>query len=329
MKTILIDKSNDKPRLYIGSTSTPKPGPREILVQHKATALNRADLLQKLGLYNPPKGESPILGLEMAGVVVDKGNHVTKWEYGDTVFGLLPGGGYAEYSILHEEMAIAKPDNLTFVETAGIAETFLTAYQALFWLGKLQQDEHVLIHAGASGVGTSAIQLARYKTSDIYVTASEEQKIDQCLAIGARKGINYKENDFQIEIERFTDGQGVDLIIDFIAAEYWNRNLQSLATDGRLVMLALLGGHKLNTTSLIPMLKKRLTIKGTTLRNRPLDYKIQLTNAFQSDYYEELARGNIAPVIDSVYPWQQAEEAHQRMENNLNTGKIILEIDSV
>lgn len=328
MKAILIDKTNNETKLYVDDKiPAPQPGPNEILVQHKATALNRADLLQKKGLYNPPKGESPILGLEMAGVVVDRGVNVTKWSTGDAVFGLLPGGGYAEYSTLHEKMAIPKPNNITFVEAAGIAETFLTAYQALYWLGNLQQNQKVLIHAGASGVGTSAIQLAKFKTSNIYVTASKKKKIDRCTELGAKEGINYKNNDFQLEVERFTNGQGVDLIIDFIAADYWKKNIQSLAVDGRMVLLALLGGHKLNQTSLVPLLKKRLTIKGTTLRSRSLEYKKALTASFQSDFYEELSRGNIAPVIDSVYSWHQAEEAHKRMASNQNTGKIILEIE--
>jgi putative PIG3 family NAD(P)H quinone oxidoreductase len=300
--------------------------PYELLVKVHATALNRADTLQRQGKYPPPKGASKLLGLEIAGEVVEAGLSCTRFRKGDKVFGLLPGGGYAEYAIIHEAMALAVPENLTMEEAAAIPEVFLTAYQALVWLGKLQAGERVLVHAGASGVGTAAIQLARALEAEVLVTASE-QKLQACLNLGAHKAINYKEVPFEDEVLAYTNSDGVDVIVDFIAGPYFKQNIECLRLDGRLVLLASLGGGKVDEFDLRKVLSKRLHIMGSTLRSRTRDYQVQLTKemwAFAKPHFES---GSIKPVIDSVFDWQEVAEAHRYMEQNKNIGKIVLRVE--
>ncbi|MBX2875204.1 MAG: NAD(P)H-quinone oxidoreductase [Saprospiraceae bacterium] len=325
MKAILIPQFGGPEVMQMGEWDTPAPGPKEIRVQIKATALNRADTMQRRGVYPPPPGESPILGLEMAGVVEQVGAAVTKWKEGDRVCGLLGGGGYAEYCVTHEDMAIRLPDQLSFVEGAAIPEVFLTAYQALHWLAKIEAGEKVLVHAGASGVGTAAIQLIGLHGANSIVTASAG-KHETCLALGASHAIDYKKENFAEAVKELTDGQGVQVIVDFIAAPYFQKNLDSLALEGRLVMLSLIGGVKPEGVNLAPILRKRLQIIGTTLRARSLDYKIALTKDLQTQCMPHFATGKLKPIIDSVIPWTEVVQGHQRMEGNLNTGKIVMEI---
>lgn len=325
MKAIQIINPGKHSTLETQDTPTPKPKPQEVLVRIKATAINRADLLQRTGNYPPPEGASEIPGLEMAGVVEKTGSSVTKWSTGDRVFGLLPGGGYAEYCTLHEDMAMPIPDNLSFTEAAAIPETFLTAFQALHWLGKLQQDETVLIHAAGSGVGTSAIQLAKHLyNARIIGTAGKQHKLDTAKKLGAHFAYNYKEQNFADEIRRDIGSEEVNLIIDFIGEPYWQKNIESLATDGRLVYLAFLGGHQMDELSLAPILRKRLSIMGSTLRSRTLDYKIKLTRDFADQTLALFEDKSMHPFIDSTFDWTETEAAHQRMQQNKNTGKIVL-----
>ncbi|MEM6845658.1 MAG: NAD(P)H-quinone oxidoreductase [Bacteroidota bacterium] len=326
MKAILIKSPGGTDQLYLGEYETPEPAPDEVLVKVHATALNRADILQREGKYPPPAGASPILGLEMSGEVVEVGDEVTKWKVGDKVFGLLPGGGYAEYVVIHQNMAMEIPENLSFEEAAAIPEVFMTAFQAVHWLGKLQPSERVLIHAGASGVGTAAIQLAREMgAGDTIVTASEA-KHGTCRDLGAHYAIDYKNRDFREEVKEITDGEGVDVIIDFIAAPYFERNISVLRTDGRLIMLALLGGTHLEQFNLGNLLRKRIQILASTLRSRSRDYQIRLTKAFSEFAIARFQQGKLRPVIDQVVDWQEVQAAHQRMESNQNTGKIVLKI---
>lgn len=325
MQAINVIKQNSDTHLEIAETPTPKPGPHEILVKIKATALNRADLLQRSGNYPPPKGASEILGLEMAGTVESVGAKVTKWEKGDRVFALLAGGGYAEYCTIHEDMAMPVPENLSLIEAAAIPETFLTAFQTLDWLGELQKDETVLIHAAGSGVGTSAIQLAHHLFgAQIIATAGKQRKLDTAIELGSDFAYNYKEQDFAKEINKDVGAESVNLIIDFIGAPYWNQNIDVLAADGRVVYLSFLGGHKLENVSLAPILRKRLRIMGSTLRSRSIDYKIALSQDFAKKTLRLFENGTLEPVIDSTFDWTKTEDAHQRMENNKNTGKIVL-----
>lgn len=326
MKAITIVDPGPDSRLEIAELPTPKPAEREILVKIEAAALNRADLLQRGGNYPSPEGASDIPGLEMAGVVEKIGSAVTRWKPGDFVFSLLPGGGYAEFCTVHEEMAMPLPDNVSFREAAAIPETFLTAYQALGWLGGLKQDETVLIHAGGSGVGTSAIQLARRLfNARILATAGEKRKLETARELGAAHTYNYKKTDFDERIEADLGKGAVDLVIDFVGAPYWEKNIRVLATDGRLVLLSMLGGHEVRNMSMIPILRKRLSVIGSTLRARTDAYKIRLTQEFATRTIDLFEAGVIEPVIDSVFDWQEAEKAHRHMAENKNTGKIVLE----
>ena len=326
MRAILIDNPGPDSTLRIGTYETPSPGPDELLVRVQATALNRADLMQRAGKYPVPSGASPILGLEMAGVIEDWGTDCDGWKKGERVFGLLPGGGYAEYVVIPQALAMRVPDVFTIQEAAAWPEVFLTAYQALFWLGDVKQEEEVLLHAGASGVGTAAIQLALEVGAKVYVTASAP-KHDLCLSLGAHKAIDYKSEDFVVAIEEITGGNGVDVIVDFIGAPYLKKNIDALGLDGRLVLLSMLGGSRLEGFAINTLFRKRLHIKASTLRSRDLDYKIALTRDLADFAFPRIEeKGIFKPVIDSVFDWQQVEDAHQRMKTNQNAGKIVLRI---
>lgn len=325
MKALLVDNRGEKPSMVMGEQPTPSPGPGELLVKVKATALNRADLLQKSGNYPPPAGESPILGLDMAGVVEQVGSDVTRFRPGDPVFGLLPGGGYAEYCTISEELSLPIPRGWSFEEAAALPEVFLTAWQALVWLGQIGEGETVLIHAGASGVGTAAIQLAsRLFGCRVITTAGSEEKLEVCRNLGADLAINYREEEFSERIRSETGPESVDLIIDFIGAPYWEKNLNSLAQDGRLIILAMMGGAVGDRLRLGPLLRKRLTVRGSTLRNRDARYKKRLVADFWDRTEELFLKRELLPVIDSVYDWNDVEAAHRKMEENRNIGKIIL-----
>ncbi len=290
MKAFLVDNSDETPKMVPGEHPKPKPGHDELLVKIEATALNRADLLQKAGKYPVPEGASPILGLEMAGLVEAVGDDVEMFEPGDSVFGLLSGGGYAEYCTIPERMAMPVPENLSFEEAAAITEVFLTAYQALLWEGELWEEETVLIHAGASGVGTAAIQLAKELFNARIITTSSREKMDICSKLGATLAIDYKNQDFAEVIDQEFGGNAVDVIIDFVGAPYWEKNVHVLAMDGRVVYLSMLGGASVDKMSLVPVLRKRLTFRGSTLRNRTLDYKSVLTEEFTVAAFDCIGR---------------------------------------
>jgi tumor protein p53-inducible protein 3 len=325
MKAVIVEKPGDAGQLKIGEIPTPLPDKNEILVKVHAAALNRADIMQREGRYPPPKGASEILGLEMAGEVFSIGSNVEKWKKGDRIFGLLPGGGDAEFAVINELMANPVPSGLSYEEASAIPEVFLTAYQALFRHSKLKKGEKILIHAGASGVGTAAIQIAKVIGGEIYITASRE-KHEACLGLGAGTAIDYKKEDFVDKINARTDGKGVDVIIDFISGPYFMQNLNSLAVDGRLIMLATLGGTKFGDADVRQILKKRLTIIGSTLRSRTRDYQIRLNEEFISFAFEKFEKGILKPVIDKIFDWKDVSEAHRYMEENKNTGKIVLKI---
>ena len=326
MKAIIIDKPGPAEQMKIGEWDKPIPGENEILVKVEATALNRADILQREGKYPPPRGASPIMGLEMAGTVVSQGKNSRKWKTGDRVFGLLPGGGYAEYAVIHKEMAMAIPENLSYTEAAAIPEVFLTAFQALRWLGKIKEKETVLIHAGASGVGTAAIQIAREHQAEILVTASAK-KHEYCLELGASYAIDYKKGPFKDEVLKITKGEGVNIIIDFIGGSYFSQNIDSLMRDGRMIILATLGGGKATDCDIRKILTKRLSIMGSTLRSRTRDYQIKLTNEFADFALPRFSDGRLKPIIDTVFTWDKVKEAHQVMEANKNVGKIVLKVN--
>jgi putative PIG3 family NAD(P)H quinone oxidoreductase len=281
--------------------------------------------MQRLGQYPPPPGESDILGLELAGEVEAVGAAVKDIAPGDRVFGLVGSGGYAEKAVIDARMAMPIPAGWSFAQAAAVPEVFFTAQETLFTLGGLREGESVLIHAAASGVGTAGIQMAREIGARIFITAGSAEKIQRCVELGATAGCNYKEQDFAEWLKEVTNGQGVDVIEDFIGAAYWERNLRSLKTGGRLVLVGLMGGVKVEA-NLGLLMTKRLQIFGSVLRSRPLADKIAITQRFRAKWLPLLAAGRIQPVIDRVFPLAQAADAHRYMEENRNFGKIILSV---
>jgi len=325
MDAVIVAEQGDPEHMTIGEVPAPEPGANEVLVKVHATALNRADTFQRQGYYPPPDGASEILGLEMAGTVAETGAGVLDWHEEDRVFALLDGGGYAEYTVVHKDRLMAVPPGLSMPEAAAIPEVFLTAYQALHWLGGLQHNHQVLIHAGASGVGTAALQLTRLADAHPHITASAP-KHDVCRDLGASTTIDYKSEDFAERIAEVTSGEGVNIIIDFIGAPYFHQNIEALAIDGRIVQLATLGGSTVAEVSLRDLMAKRAHLLASTLRSRSLEYKIELTQEFASDILPHFMDGDLQPVIDSVYDWADVSDAHRMMENNENAGKIVLRV---
>lgn len=325
MKAVIVRTPGGAENLQIEEWARPVPIGKEILVKIEAAGVNRADILQRQGKYPPPSGATPILGLEVAGRVAGMAAGATRWKEGDAVFGLLPGGGYAEYAVMHEDMAMPIPKGISIVQAAAIPEVFLTAFQSVVWLGKLKAKEHILIHAGASGVGTAAIQLSRAQEARVIVTASA-QKHQACRNLGAELAIDYAAGPFVVKVQDFTNGRGVDVIIDFIAGPYFEQNIECLKTDGRLILLASLGGGKIESFDLRKILTKRLMLIGSTLRSRPPDYQIMLTKEFAALALPLFPEGTLKPVVDKVFNWHMVSDAHRYMEANKNIGKIVLEI---
>ena len=325
MQAVIFDASGGPEVLKVGHVADPVPGADQILVRVRATALNRADTLQRQGLYPPPPGESDVLGLELAGEVEAVGSAVRDVHVGDRVFGLVGGGGYAEKAVLDACMAMPMPAGWSFAEAAAVPEVFFTAQETLFTLAQLRAGETVLIHAGASGVGTAGIQMARETGANVLVTAGSTEKIARCVELGAAAGCNYKERGFADWVHERTNGRGVDVIEDFIGAAYWDDNLKSLAVGGRLVLVGFMGGTKAQT-NLGLILMKRLRIFGSVLRSRPLMDKIDITRRFQADWLPLLEAGRIKPIIDRRFSLHEAADAHRYMEANKNVGKIILDV---
>ena len=326
MKAIVAKKSDPEPELVWEEVADVACGPAEVLVDIKASAVNRADLLQAMGAYPPPAGESEIIGLEMAGVVADVGDTAEGWRVGDRVLGLLPGGGYAAKVAVHAQMLIRLPDSWSFADGAAIPEAWLTAFSNLFLEGSLQSGETVLLHAGASGVGTAGIQMAREAGADVYVTAGSQTKLEACRELGASLAIDYKTQDFFEEVMNATDGKGVDLILDPVGAAYLARNLNLLKVNGRLVNIGLLSGSTAEL-NLGAVLGKSLRIIGTRLRARPLAQKISITQKFKERFWPLLEAGRLKPVIDKIFPIKEAQAAHAYVRQNRNIGKVVLEID--
>ncbi|MCZ6559013.1 MAG: NAD(P)H-quinone oxidoreductase [SAR324 cluster bacterium] len=326
MKAVIQSGNGGPQVLQLGEAADPEPGPGQLLVKVRATALNRADTMQRKGMYPPPKGESEILGLELAGEVEAWGDGVEGFSKGQGVFGLVGGGGYAQYALIDKDMAMPIPDGWSFAEAAAVPEVYFTANETVFVLGNLQPGEAVLIHAGGSGVGTAAIQMAHHIGAKVYFTAGSQDKIERATALGADAGINYKTHDFAEEINRLTGGEGVDVVEDFLGASYLSRNLSVLRPGGRLILVALMGGAKCEV-DLSTVMRNRLQVFGSVMRSRSLEDKRAITARFQQRWLPPLIEGKIKPVIDSVFPLEEVVAAHEAMEANKNFGKIILSVD--
>ncbi len=311
--------------LQLSEVPAPKPTATQLLVDVHATALNRADLIQRRGGYPPPPGDADILGLEIAGTVAAVGRAVEGVSEGDRVFGLVGGGGYAAQAVIDYRMAMPIPDGWRFEEAAAVPEVFFTANENIFTLGELAAGEAILIHAGGSGVGTAGIQISHHAGANVFVTAGTSGKIHKCKTLGAIEGINYKTADFVAEIEHLTGGEGVDVVLDFIGAPYLEQNLSILKTKGRLLQVGLIGGATAEI-DLGTLMRKRLKIIGSVMRPQSIDEKIAITQRFVDQWLPELKNGTLKPVIDSVFPLAEARQAHTYMEANRNFGKIILKL---
>ena len=327
MRAAVITEPGGPDVLKVMEDDDPIPGPEDILVDVKATALNRADTMQRQGGYPAPPGSpDDIPGLEFSGVVLEVGHRVTGMFKGDRVFGLLGGGGYASRVITHHRMAVVMPESWDFVQAAATPEVFLTAYDALFNRGNLKMGESVLVHAAGSGVGTAAVQLAHQVGAFVFGTAGSEEKLAGAAALGMDVGINYREQDFSAVVNEVTSGIGVDVLVDFIGGPYWDQNIASMATQGRLVEVGLMGGGRVEI-DMGQLLWKRLQVTGTTLRGRSIEEKLSVTAQFKRHVLPHLASGKMRPVVDRSFPLEEVAEAHRYMETNANFGKIVLTID--
>ncbi|MGX5665509.1 NAD(P)H-quinone oxidoreductase [Rhizobium daejeonense] len=312
--------------MIIATGPLPTPRAGEILVRVEAAGVNRPDVAQRQGTYPPPKDASPILGLEVAGEVVALGEGVDEFSIGDRVCALANGGGYAEYCAVPAGQALPFPKGFDAVKAAALPETFFTVWANLFQMAGLTEGETVLIHGGTSGIGTTAIQLAKAFGAEVFATAGSAEKCQACLDLGAKRAINYREEDFVEVIKAETGRRGVDAILDMIGAAYFQKNLSSLAKDGCLSIIAFLGGSLVERVDLTPIMIKRLTVTGSTMRPRTAEEKRGIRDELVSDVWPLIEAGKVTPVIHSVLPFEQVAEAHRLMESSKHIGKIMLKL---
>jgi putative PIG3 family NAD(P)H quinone oxidoreductase len=324
LRAIVVAAPGGPEQLHIEEIPDPVARDGEIVVRVAGAGINRADLLQRQGFYPPPPGASDILGLEASGVVAGVGPGVTTLAEGDRVMLLVEGGAYAELVAVRATQAVHVPDNIDLIDAGGIPEVFITAHDALFTRGHLQDGETVLIHGGGGGVGTAAIQLARAHGCRVLVTAGSAEKLERCVALGADAGINYRTEDFVARTRELTDGRGADVVLDIMGASYLGQNMDAVATDARIVAIGMQGGTYTDI-DLGVMMRRRMSLISTSLRARPAKQKAAIVAAFAADVVPALAAGTITAVIDRVLPLADAAEAHQLMGAGAVVGKIVLE----
>lgn len=303
----------------------PRPSANQVLIKVAAAGVNRPDVMQRKGLYPPPAGASDIPGLEVAGTVQALGDNISHLHKGDLVCALITGGGYAEYCLASADLCLPVPEGLSFTQAAALPETFFTVWSNVFDRAHLQPGETLLVHGGSSGIGTTAIQLVKAFNAKVIVTAGSDAKCEFCLQLGADAAINYKEQDFVDEVERLTGNKGVDVILDMIGGDYFPRNLKCMADDARLVQIAIQIGPKAEI-NLLPVMLKRLTVTGSTLRARDDTFKAEIAGQLLEKVWPLLASGRIKPVIHSTFALTEAALAHQLMESSQHIGKIILTV---
>ncbi len=306
---------------------TPPIGPNDLLITVVAAGVNRPDVMQRQGRYAPPQGVTDIPGLEVAGIVADLGSDVTGWSVGDRVCALVAGGGYAEYCVAPAPQCLPIPAGLDFAQAAALPEVMFTVWTNVFERGQLKAGESVLIHGGSSGIGTAAIQLARARGARVFATAGSDEKCRACEALGAERCINYRDQDFVTEVKALTADRGVDVVLDMVGGDYLQRNIDVLGMDGRLVQIAQLGGYR-STISTIPILQRRLTITGSTLRARSVEEKGRIASAVREHVWPLLESGAVRVVIHATFPLAQAAEAHRVMESSQHIGKLVLLVES-
>lgn len=302
----------------------PQPDRGEVRIRVHAAGVNRPDVLQRQGAYPPPKGASDVPGLEIAGRIDALGTGVSRWSVGDEVCALVPGGGYAEHCIAHATHCLSVPEGLTMTEAAAIPETFFTVWHNVFERGGLKRGETLLVHGGTSGIGTTAIQFAVAFGAHVIVTAGTDEKCRTCVELGAKRAVNHRTEDFVEAVRHATDGRGANVILDMVGGDYVDRNYTAAARDGRIVQIAFLKGQRVEA-DFSKLMRKRLTHTGSTLRPRSAEFKARLAAELEKTVWPLLAQRRIAPVMDMVFPLADAWRAHERMEQRVHTGKIVLD----
>jgi putative PIG3 family NAD(P)H quinone oxidoreductase len=301
----------------------PKPGDGEVLIEVAAAGVNRPDVMQRKGMYPPPVGAPETLGLEVSGRVVALGGGVEDLKIGDEVCALLTGGGYAEYAVAPAAICLPVPKGLSLTEAAALPETFFTVWSNVFERGGLRSGQSFLVHGGTSGIGTTAIQLAVARGATVYATAGGPEKAKFCETLGAARGIDYRAEDFQAVLKEATGGKGVNVILDMIGGDYTNKNVKSLAPEGVLVQIAFMQGPKVQL-DLTPIMLKRLTLTGSTLRARPVKFKAKLAEALKREVWPLIEEGKAKPIVHATFPLEKAADAHRLMEESTHMGKIVL-----
>jgi len=325
MRQVRFEGAGGPEVIRLENAPVPEPGPRQVLIEVAAAGVNRPDCIQRAGAYPPPPGASEIPGLEVSGRIVALGAGVESLRIGDEVCALLSSGGYAEYCVAEEALCLPIPGPLSLLEAAGAPETYFTVYDNVFTRGRLRAGEALLVHGGSSGIGSTAIQLAKAFGATVYATAGSPEKCDFCRSLGADAAINYRMEDFVEEIRRLTDKRGVDVILDMVGGSYIPRNISVMAVEGRLVQIAFLQASKAEVDFRHVMVR-RLTITGSTLRPRSVELKAEIAIALRRDVWPLLEKGAVRPVIHATFPLEEARAAHELMESSAHQGKIMLEV---
>ena len=323
MSAVEISEPGGPDKLQLRTRPTPELRDNEVLIKVEAAGVNRPDIMQRSGLYPPPAGASDIPGLEVAGTVVKIQNENEKWKVGDKVCALVNGGGYAQYVNVPNSQCLSIPDNLSWVESASLPETYFTVWINVFQRSKLRAGESILVQGGGSGIGVAAIQLASSRGSDVFVTAGTDEKCQKCEALGAKIAINYKKTNFKSVILEKTAGRGVDVILDMVAGDYVGEEIDCLANDGRLAIIALMGGVRAEL-NLTKVMTKRLSISGSTLRPRSDSFKAEITSQLEAQVWPSISSGEIKPVVDKIFQFDKASLAHEYLESGNHFGKIML-----
>ncbi len=327
MLYIRCEGSGSPDVLVTDKAAIPTPGPGEVLIKVAAAGVNRPDVFQRMGNYPPPPGATDVLGLEVSGTIVGLGGDSGNWSIGDQVCALVASGGYAEFCVAPAPLCLPVPRGLSLIEAAGLPETFLTVWDNVFDRGSLRSGETFLVHGGSSGIGTTAIQLARAFGARVFTTAGNEEKCRFCTNLGADRAINYREEDFVQVVKTLTEGRGVDLVLDMVGGSYIQRNIEALALEGRLVQIAFLQGSNANV-DFRSMMAKRLIITGSTLRPRSVEQKAEIAQSLKEKAWPLLETGEVKSIIFRTFPLAQASAAHRLMESSEHIGKIILTMEA-
>jgi putative PIG3 family NAD(P)H quinone oxidoreductase len=324
--TVIEAKAAGGPEVLVpAKRPVPAPGPGEVLIEVAAAGINRPDVLQRQGLYPPPKGASDLLGLEVAGKIVARGPGATRFKDGDLVCALVNGGGYAEYAVAPEATTLPVPQGLTLVEAAALPETVFTVWHNVFERAGLEPGEWLLVHGGTSGIGTTAIQIGAALGAKVIVTVGSAEKAEACLKLGAVRAVNYAEEDFVEAVRETTGGHGADVILDMVGGDYIERNLRAAALEGHIVQIAFLKGSKVEI-DLMRLMLRRLTLTGSTLRAQEPEAKARMAKAIEERIWPLIAKGKIKPIIDSTFKLEEAADAHRRIDAPGHIGKIVLKV---